>query len=695
MLKFSMANCLIHFGADYFQYGKEEDFLKRVLTIGGYDSAWLADLVACYILEMTEPIWKTEFAYFKIYRDDGCALARNTTVKKLQKWYNKFQQEVDWITDGTIKFTMEIWKPSDEKKRKVNDVITVLGGNSTPYLDADLFFNDKGEFRTRVYFKEGYKIKYVSAESVHPKSCKKAVIKSQCIRTAELTTKTPENENSSLSNLYPEVDKALREAGLLKGKTKLPKLGKVLDTREKDKKVAAEKKEKRKKDRRTIYIHERFANNWRGTPLHATANKLAKKHKLPFRFRMCHGRHPNLKETFIADCTKKVFTNVTYVPTCRTNKEFDPIKAVKFYKCACKGTKVDGKCIFEEQCKKEAIIYKVEWTPTSHTYIGKSQGNLSKRINTGHINGLVAFWNLRDKYNGNIAKGSAFITPKEGTSRRFSFSTVVTPECSQELTQTPTGLSPLINFMTTRLTNNPDSNSSDETDEETILSTSEESSDEEENSQTPNKTEFQKAFGRPSDKKKYPNPKSLEELRIAYNNVDSISELTRFLWKRVEEHEEVNGSFKNKGECYAWVRRNIKTSIIHDQSVTSRMKTAGKKFCSLCLAERVNIFIAMNSEGSNKLMNKKSEFTGACSCKARFLRLYLKGVGGADEASSGCRKLSCGETCATGLKTKAKRKPGRPKKVLNKVQTGLRKSLRVVCNSGKTLASGQRTPSNE
>ena len=90
-------------------------------------------------------------------------MARDKTVRELHKWYNKFQQEVDWVTDGTIKFTMEIWKPSDEKKRKVNEMITVLGGNSTPYLDADLFFNDKGEFGTRVYFKEGYKIKYVSA----------------------------------------------------------------------------------------------------------------------------------------------------------------------------------------------------------------------------------------------------------------------------------------------------------------------------------------------------------------------------------------------------------------------------------------------------------------------------------------------------------------------------------------------------
>ena len=60
-------------------------------------------------------------------------------------------------------------------------------------------------------------------------------------------------------------------------------------------KLAAEKKEKRKKDRRTIYVHEKYANNWREIPLHALANKLAKKHKLPLRFRMCHGRHMNLK----------------------------------------------------------------------------------------------------------------------------------------------------------------------------------------------------------------------------------------------------------------------------------------------------------------------------------------------------------------------------------------------------------------
>ena len=68
---------------------------------------------------------------------------------------------------------------------------------------------------------------------------------------------------------------------------------------------------------------------------------------------MCHGRHPNLKETFIADCTRKVYENITYVPTCRNDEEFDQKKAAKFYKCACKSTKADGKCMFNKQCKKK------------------------------------------------------------------------------------------------------------------------------------------------------------------------------------------------------------------------------------------------------------------------------------------------------------------------------------------------------
>ena len=328
---------------------------------------------------------------------------------------------------------------------------------------------------------------------------KKTIIKSQCIRTAELTSRTAGNENSNLSKLYPEVDKALREAGLLKGKTKLPKLSTVLDAREKDIKLAEEKKKKRRKDRRTIYIYEKYASNGHRIPLRALANNLAKKYKLTFRFRMCHGRHSNLKERFIADCTQKVFTNVTYVPTDRKDEEFDPKRADKYYKCAYKSTKVDRKCIFDKKnaIQKQLFIMSSGFQQAICTYIRKSQGHLSKRINQ-HINELVAFWNLRDKYHKNIAKGSALITSKGRISGRFSFSTAVTPECSQELTQTPRGLSPLVDFMTARLASIQISDSNDETDEETNMSSSEDETLGEDFSQqlTP-KTNIQKEFRRP------------------------------------------------------------------------------------------------------------------------------------------------------------------------------------------------------
>ena len=70
--------------------------------------------------------------------------------------------------------------------------------------------------------------------------------------------------------------------------------------------------------------------------------------------------------------------------------------------------------------------------------------------------------------------------------------------------------------MTDRLANNPDFNSNDETDDETTMSSSEESSDEEISQPLNKLTKFQKIFGRPTDKKKTPNPRLLEELRIAY-----------------------------------------------------------------------------------------------------------------------------------------------------------------------------------
>ena len=58
MIKFGMGNTLITFIDRYYEYGGSENINEWGLTVGGYESAWLADLVASYILDNTKILFK-------------------------------------------------------------------------------------------------------------------------------------------------------------------------------------------------------------------------------------------------------------------------------------------------------------------------------------------------------------------------------------------------------------------------------------------------------------------------------------------------------------------------------------------------------------------------------------------------------------------------------------------------------------
>ena len=108
--------------------------------------------------------------------------------------------------------------------------------------------------------------------------------------------------------------KALRDAGLLGNRKQLPKLGKILDSRDIEMAQSAAKAAKRLKDRRNVYISEKFSGDWK-QPLDKLAKKTAEKHGLGWlRFRMDHKRHTNLKEMLLADCANKVMKNLTSLP---------------------------------------------------------------------------------------------------------------------------------------------------------------------------------------------------------------------------------------------------------------------------------------------------------------------------------------------------------------------------------------------
>ncbi len=54
LIQFGMNSTLMTFQEKYYEYGGGMEMQDKALTIGGYESAWLADLVAAYVLENTQ-----------------------------------------------------------------------------------------------------------------------------------------------------------------------------------------------------------------------------------------------------------------------------------------------------------------------------------------------------------------------------------------------------------------------------------------------------------------------------------------------------------------------------------------------------------------------------------------------------------------------------------------------------------------
>jgi hypothetical protein len=64
-----MANTLLQFSQKYFEYDGDKAVLVKGLTIRGYESAWLANLVAASVMEKTAKLFHGT-AHYKMYCDD-------------------------------------------------------------------------------------------------------------------------------------------------------------------------------------------------------------------------------------------------------------------------------------------------------------------------------------------------------------------------------------------------------------------------------------------------------------------------------------------------------------------------------------------------------------------------------------------------------------------------------------------------
>ena len=81
MIKFGADNTLIAFVYRYYKCGGSENINERGLTIGGYQLAWFADLVASFILDNTEDLFINTTSHYRLYRD-------NWIIFLIGKWPN-------------------------------------------------------------------------------------------------------------------------------------------------------------------------------------------------------------------------------------------------------------------------------------------------------------------------------------------------------------------------------------------------------------------------------------------------------------------------------------------------------------------------------------------------------------------------------------------------------------------------------
>jgi hypothetical protein len=364
-----MGNTLLTFVDKYYEYDGEREIRDKGLTIGGYESAWLADLVAAFVLENCEDLFD-EAVYDGIYRDDGLVIMKGQKSNAdIGEWLNTFQKRVNQVTgyDGLV-FTVSIWR-QDWNNEPAHPKAEVVKSPIFPFLDMKMSWSEEGDLRFGVYLKPGQQLKYLNNVSSHPPHCFKAITKGVFGRLASLTSLTDESRYKSIKDLYPRHFEALNLAGL--SPKYVPTLQEVLELNKGKDKRKEEKQERDKQRNRSVYFCIGYSKIWK-EPIHKLLKKLKSKFDLPWlRISMSYHRFPNMREMLAGDLSKKLSEGV---------ESFD----FKVRDCNCRGGRGPGKCQYGNHCRMPIVIYKITCKMTNKIYIGNTQQHFKMRMK-GHF----------------------------------------------------------------------------------------------------------------------------------------------------------------------------------------------------------------------------------------------------------------------------------------------------------------------
>jgi hypothetical protein len=308
ILKFSMGNTIVSFLDKYYKYGVDPDPDRRGLTIGGFESAFLTNLKASYILDKLRHIWERHVRFLGTYCNDKIIVFNGQKSNEwLLNWLRIFQGEVDRLLGtSVIQFTVEVWQPGETSSSLQESEVTIKGigtfhhasisGNkSFPYLDITV--SCKGRPHFNVYKEPGELVKYLNHNSHHHRSHITAVLSGVGLWLALLTTKTADNLNKSMSDIYPDKHDALTVAGQLKPGQKMRKLGDILDNESRLGPIRLKKRSRAVNKHDTFFIvkYANLGKEWQ--PISQTLKKLRNAYHLKrLRSHIIYSRHNNLQE---------------------------------------------------------------------------------------------------------------------------------------------------------------------------------------------------------------------------------------------------------------------------------------------------------------------------------------------------------------------------------------------------------------
>eukprot|EP00957_Ditylum_brightwellii_P046028 3491949-Ditylum_brightwellii.AAC.1 len=109
----------------------------------------------------------------------------------------------------------------EEELDILEEKVTMVRKEEFPYLSMKLYW-DKQDLRFAMYNNENQGIKYVNKKSCHCAFVFKVILEDFFTHMGQLTSRTRENENVPITELYPDHREVLRVAKILPKKAKIP-----------------------------------------------------------------------------------------------------------------------------------------------------------------------------------------------------------------------------------------------------------------------------------------------------------------------------------------------------------------------------------------------------------------------------------------------------------------------------------------